>query len=110
MRDRHDNSTPLAVAGTYYIATNLAVLNRLRGERGLTQFSFRPHAGEAGDIDHLAAAFLTAEGVNHGASCLPRSATTPRPAFAYASELARLWVSLLHPIGCSRFVGRDALR
>ena len=26
----------------------------------------RPHSGEAGDVDHLAAAFLTAESVNHG--------------------------------------------
>jgi AMP deaminase len=32
----------------------------------MTEFSFRPHAGEAGDVDHLAATFLTAEGINHG--------------------------------------------
>ncbi len=29
-------------------------------------FTFRPHAGEAGDPEHLAAAFLTAQGINHG--------------------------------------------
>lgn len=51
---------------TYYLAANLAVLNQYRAARGLTQFSFRPHAGEAGDVDHLAATFLTAEGINHG--------------------------------------------
>ena len=57
---------PPYVYWCWYFATNLAVLNRLRAERGLTQFSFRPHCGEAGDPDHLAAAFLTAEGINHG--------------------------------------------
>jgi AMP deaminase len=51
---------------TYYVQANLAVLNGLRAARGLTTFSFRPHCGEAGDVDHLAAAFLTAESVNHG--------------------------------------------
>ena len=42
------------------------MLNKYRAARGLSTFSFRPHCGEAGDVDHLAAAFLTAEGVNHG--------------------------------------------
>jgi AMP deaminase len=27
---------------------------------------FRPHCGESGDINHLAAAFLLADGINHG--------------------------------------------
>ena len=59
-------SNPPYYYWTYYIAANLAVLNAYRGSRGLTQFSFRPHSGEAGDVDHLAATFLTAESVNHG--------------------------------------------
>jgi AMP deaminase len=50
----------------YYFSTNLAALNRLRAERGLTQLSFRPHCGEAGDPNHLLAGFLTAEHINHG--------------------------------------------
>ena len=50
----------------YYLASNLAVLNQFRAARGLTQISFRPHSGEAGDVDHLAATFLTAESINHG--------------------------------------------
>lgn len=50
----------------YFIAANTAVLNKYRESRGMTQFSFRPHAGEAGDVDHLAATFLTAESINHG--------------------------------------------
>lgn len=57
---------PPYVYWAWYVAANLAALNRLRGARGLTQLSFRPHCGEAGDPNHLAAAFLTAEGVNHG--------------------------------------------
>ncbi len=50
----------------WYVSSNLAVLNKLRASRGLSQISFRPHCGEAGDADHLAAAFLTAESINHG--------------------------------------------
>ena len=50
----------------YFLSANLRVLNAYRAARGFTQFSFRPHSGEAGDIDHLAATFLTAESINHG--------------------------------------------
>lgn len=32
----------------------------------MTTIKFRPHAGEAGDIDHLAATFLTAHNIAHG--------------------------------------------
>lgn len=51
---------------TFFLAENLKSLNRLRTSRGFSAFSYRPHAGEAGDPDHLIAAFLTAESVNHG--------------------------------------------
>ena len=37
----------------YYIYANLCVLNKLRASRGLCTFQFRPHCGEAGDVDHL---------------------------------------------------------
>lgn len=50
----------------YFLNANLAVLNKFRAQRKLTQISFRPHSGEAGDADHLAATFLTAEHINHG--------------------------------------------
>ncbi len=50
----------------YYISANLNSLNHFRASRGMSVMSFRPHAGEAGEVDHLAATFLTAEGVNHG--------------------------------------------
>ena len=33
----------------YYMYANILVLNKLRAERGLTNFQFRPHCGEAGD-------------------------------------------------------------
>lgn len=50
----------------YYLSANLATLNLLRAARGFSTFSFRPHGGEAGDIDHMAATFLCAESINHG--------------------------------------------
>ena len=50
----------------YYIYANLASLNEMRKIRGLNTFSFRLHCGETGNIDHLATAFLVADGINHG--------------------------------------------
>jgi AMP deaminase len=51
---------------TYYVYANLYTLNTLRESRGLNTFSLRPHCGEAGDLDHLAATFLLAENIAHG--------------------------------------------
>jgi AMP deaminase len=51
---------------SYYIYANLNVLNHIRRARGLNTFAFRPHCGEAGSLDHLATAFLTAHSINHG--------------------------------------------
>ncbi|RKP26665.1 hypothetical protein SYNPS1DRAFT_3409, partial [Syncephalis pseudoplumigaleata] len=51
---------------SYYMYANMASLNRWRRERGFNTFVFRPHCGEAGDTDHLASAFLTAQGISHG--------------------------------------------
>lgn len=45
---------------------NLHVLNALRKSRGLNTFAYRPHSGEAGDIDHLATTFLLARSIAHG--------------------------------------------
>lgn len=45
---------------------NLHVLNQLREHRGLNTFALRPHCGEAGDLDHLAAGFLLTENIAHG--------------------------------------------
>eukprot|EP00002_Diphylleia_rotans_P031545 TRINITY_DN6555_c0_g1_i6.p1 TRINITY_DN6555_c0_g1~~TRINITY_DN6555_c0_g1_i6.p1 ORF type:complete len:543 (-),score=102.52 TRINITY_DN6555_c0_g1_i6:112-1740(-) len=51
---------------TYYMYTNILSLNKYRSRKGFNTFSYRPHSGEAGDISHLAATFLTADGINHG--------------------------------------------
>ena len=50
----------------YYLWANLEVLNHLRKARGLNTFSFRPHAGETGDVMHCAAAYMLCQSVNHG--------------------------------------------
>ncbi|XP_078159904.1 putative AMP deaminase isoform X3 [Carex rostrata] len=49
----------------YYCYANLYTLNKLRESRGMTTIKFRPHSGEAGDIDHLATTFLTAHNIAH---------------------------------------------
>ncbi|MFQ6658431.1 hypothetical protein Gotur_027701 [Gossypium turneri] len=50
----------------YYCYANLYTLNKLRESKGMSTIKFRPHSGEAGDIDHLAATFLTAHNIAHG--------------------------------------------
>lgn len=50
----------------YYLYANMTSLNSWRKHRGFNTFVLRPHAGEAGDPDHLVAAFLTSEAINHG--------------------------------------------
>lgn len=50
----------------YFIWANLEVLNKLRAERGLNTFAFRPHAGETGDPMHLAATYMLCPSINHG--------------------------------------------
>ncbi|CAA0835857.1 AMP deaminase [Striga hermonthica] len=50
----------------YYCYANLYTLNKLRESKGMTTIKFRPHSGEAGDIDHLAATFLLAHNIAHG--------------------------------------------
>ncbi|KAJ1811790.1 AMP deaminase, partial [Coemansia sp. RSA 2599] len=50
----------------YFTMANMCALNQWRLRRGFNTFVFRPHAGEAGDTEHLAAAFLAAQAINHG--------------------------------------------
>ncbi|THH30051.1 hypothetical protein EUX98_g4133 [Antrodiella citrinella] len=50
----------------YYLFANMASLNHWRRARGFNTLVFRPHAGEAGDTDHLTSAFLTAHSISHG--------------------------------------------
>lgn len=51
-------------------------------------FAFRPHCGEAGDMEHLAAGFLLAKGINHGLN-LQKS-----PALQYLYYLAQIGISM----------------
>jgi AMP deaminase len=50
----------------YYIWANLEVLNKVRQAKGLNTFAFRPHAGETGDVMHLATTYLLCQSINHG--------------------------------------------
>lgn len=50
----------------YYLYANMASLNNWRAARGFNTFVLRPHAGEAGDTDHLTSAFLTSHSISHG--------------------------------------------
>ena len=50
----------------YYVYANLYTLNALRVSKGLNTIAFRPHAGEAGDIDHLCTTFMLAKNIAHG--------------------------------------------
>ena len=61
-----EKNNPPYIVWSYYLYANLYVLNRLRESKGMNTFAFRPHAGEAGDIDHVAATFLLAQSINHG--------------------------------------------
>ena len=51
---------------SFYLAMNIRSLNALRHARGMNVFAYRPHAGEAGDVDHLESAFMLAKHINHG--------------------------------------------
>ncbi|KAI9746063.1 MAG: AMP deaminase [Claussenomyces sp. TS43310] len=50
----------------YYLFANMASLNVWRKQRGFNTFLLRPHCGEAGDSDHLAAAVLGCHSISHG--------------------------------------------
>lgn len=50
----------------FYLWSNLYSLNMFRESKNLSLLSFRPHSGEAGDIDHLIGSFFLANGIAHG--------------------------------------------
>ena len=50
----------------YFIFANMASLNAWRKQRGFNTFLLRPHCGEAGETDHLAAAVLCCHSISHG--------------------------------------------
>lgn len=64
--DWKDETNPAYSWQLYYLWANIEVLNQLRKVKGLNTFAFRPHAGETGDIMHLAASYVLCESINHG--------------------------------------------
>lgn len=50
----------------YHLFANMTSLNAWRKRRGFNTFLLRPHCGEAGDTDHLAAAILCCHSISHG--------------------------------------------
>lgn len=67
---------------------NITSLNYLRRRLNLNTFSFRPHSGESGDVDHLAAAFLLANSINHGIRL------KERPVLEYLYYLAQIGLAV----------------
>lgn len=65
-RDWNFSQNPPYAYYMYYLYANVAQLNRLRRERRMNTFAIRQHSGEAGDPDHLCAAFLGASSICHG--------------------------------------------
>ena len=65
-KDWIDDQNPPYTYWIYYLFANIASLNNWRKQRGFATFALRPHCGEAGDPDHLAAAALCCYGINHG--------------------------------------------
>lgn len=72
----------------YYWYANISVLNQLRRQLGLNVYSFRPHCGEAGPVDHVISGFLCAEGINHGI-CLRKV-----PVMQYLYYLAQIPIAM----------------
>lgn len=72
----------------YYFYANLLSLNVLRKKRGLNTFKFRPHCGEAGNIDHLICSFLLSDGINHGVLL------TKNPVLLYLYYLKQIGLSM----------------
>eukprot|EP00472_Partenskyella_glossopodia_P008887 CAMPEP_0197527364 /NCGR_PEP_ID=MMETSP1318-20131121/21276_1 /TAXON_ID=552666 /ORGANISM="Partenskyella glossopodia, Strain RCC365" /LENGTH=761 /DNA_ID=CAMNT_0043081965 /DNA_START=14 /DNA_END=2296 /DNA_ORIENTATION=- len=73
---------------SYYMYANITVLNKLRLSKGMNTFTYRPHAGEAGDIEHLAATFLVANSINHGINLYHS------PVLQYLYYLAQIGISI----------------
>ncbi|KAI7868505.1 hypothetical protein BDF14DRAFT_1794016 [Spinellus fusiger] len=72
----------------YYTYANMTSLNEWRLQRGFNTFVFRPHCGEAGNTENLAASFLTSIGISHG--ILLRKV----PALQYLFYLAQIHIAM----------------
>lgn len=65
-RDWQTKQNPPYSYWIYYLFANMASLNHWRKQRGFNTFVLRPHCGEAGDSEHLAAAALCCHSISHG--------------------------------------------
>ncbi|KAB5580419.1 hypothetical protein GE09DRAFT_1212871 [Coniochaeta sp. 2T2.1] len=65
-RDWHTKQNPPYSYWIYYLFANMVSLNHWRRQRGFNTFVLRPHCGEAGDSEHLAAAVLCCHSISHG--------------------------------------------
>jgi len=65
-KDWSTSQNPPYAYWLYYLYANMASLNNWRQIRHFNTFVLRPHAGEAGDPDHLTAAYLTSHSISHG--------------------------------------------
>ena len=60
------NQNPPYSYWIYFLFANITSLNVWRKQRGFNTFLLRPHCGEAGETDHLAAAVLCCHSISHG--------------------------------------------
>jgi adenosine deaminase len=60
------DENPPYVYYIYYMYANIQSLNNFRRERNMNIFTFRPHCGEAGAVNHLVVSFMLAENISHG--------------------------------------------
>ena len=65
-RDWDTRQNPPYTYWIYHLFANMTSLNAWRQRRGFNTFVLRPHCGEAGDVDHLAAAALCCHSISHG--------------------------------------------
>lgn len=72
----------------YYMYANLGVLNKLRDSLGMCTFAYRPHAGEAGDVEHCVSTFLLANSINHGINLFKS------PSLQYLYYLTQIGISI----------------
>jgi len=75
----------------YFFYANLYALNQFRQSKGLSTFTFRPHCGESGPLDHLATGYLLANSINHGI----RLADSPTLQYLFVMSQVGLSVSPL---------------
>lgn len=65
-RDWNTKQNPPYSYWIYYLFANMVSLNFWRKQRGFNTLVLRPHCGEAGDSEHLAAAVLCCHSISHG--------------------------------------------